>query len=97
MIWKCCLGLLFVFFTALTIVYSNKNLLVYNKEVEVVVVEDHRNEKGVGTTYSTPQKIIGTYQENYGSIGGAIGFSIMASASLIGLVLLIRKEKETLN
>jgi hypothetical protein len=47
----------------------------------------------MNSVYSHPQKIMRTYQDNYASIGGAIGFGIIAAASLLALAITVTNKK----
>jgi hypothetical protein len=89
--WKITLGILFIVFTTLSIIYSNKGLYTYNKEIEITVYEKSKNSFGEVSTSSYQQPIVAPYQANYAAPGGAIAFAILGAAALIGMVLLIRQ------
>lgn len=94
MYWKFLFGILFILFVVLTITYAGKSLVVYNKvTIESVVDKKLKEEDGKVSTYSHPQQVTRTYQDNYAAIGGAIGLAILGAASLIGFALLVRQEK----
>ena len=91
--WKLLFGLLFIVFVALTVIYANKSLVVSDRVTIEDVRETVKDETGAVSVNSHPQRITRTYQDNYASIGGAIGFGIIASASLLAFAITIKKDK----
>ena len=61
-------------------------MVVYNKS-SVEKVPDPS-----GETFFD-ERVTRTYQDNYAAIGGAIGFGIIAAASLLALAILVKNEK----
>jgi hypothetical protein len=91
--WKFFFGFLFVAFVGLTVIYANKSLTLYDKVTVEDIRETSKDENGASSVYSHPQKVTRTYQDNYASIGGAIGFGIIAAASLLAFAITIKNEK----
>jgi hypothetical protein len=92
MSWKIVFGFLFIVFVYLTVNYANKSMVLYAK----TAVEDSRytvKEESGTAVYSHPQNVTRTYQDNYASIGGAIGFGIIAAASLLAFAITVRNDK----
>lgn len=84
--WKVLFGLLFVLSITMTLVFTNKSLITYNKSsIEKVPASS-------GTSFSEEQ-ITRTYEDNYASLGGAIAFGIIAAASLLAFAITVKKEK----
>ena len=84
--WKILFGVLFVVSITITFIYANKSMVVYNKSsVEKVPSFS-------GETFSV-ERVTRTYQDNYASIGGAIGFGVLAAASLLALAIVVKNEK----
>jgi hypothetical protein len=84
--WKILFGFLFVLSVMMTFIYTNKSMVTYNKaSIENVPVSG-------GESFSV-ERVTRTYQDNYASIGGAIGFGVIAAASLLALAIVVRNEK----
>ena len=84
--WKILFGVLFVLSVAMTFIYTNKSMIIYNKSsVENVPASD-------GESFFKEQ-VTRTYQDNYASIGGAIGFGIIAAASLLAFAIQVKNER----
>ena len=90
--WKIAFGVLFFLSVTLMIVYANKNLIVYDKTTTEEFKETYKNENGGTSVLSHPQNITRTYQDNYAAIGGAIGFGILAAASLLAFASAEKNE-----
>jgi hypothetical protein len=84
--WKILFGGLFILSVTLTFIYANKSMIIYNKSS----VENVPAPSG-GSFFE--EQVTRTYQDNYASIGGAIGFGIIAAASLLAFALTVKKEK----
>ena len=84
--WKIFFAILFASSVAMTFVYTNRSLVVYNRSS----VEKVPDSSGVGFFEG---RVTRTYQDNYASIGGAIGFGIIAAASLLAFAITVRNEK----
>ena len=70
----------------MTFTYTNKSMVIYSRSsVEKVPASD-------GKSYFV-EPVTRTYQDNYASIGGAIGFGIIAAASLLALAIIVRNER----
>ena len=93
MSWKVLFGLLFIVFVALTTIYANKSMIVYTTTSVDETRHSVKEDNGTAATYSHPQSLSRTYQDNYASIGGAIGFGIIAAASLLALAIALKNEK----
>ena len=91
--WKILFGLLFIFFAALVVIYANKSLVLYERTTVEDVTHKGKDENGAMAVYSQPQNITRTYQDNYASIGGAIGFGIIAAAALLAFAIAVKNEK----
>ena len=83
--WKLIFGILFLASVVMTFIYAEKPLIIYNK----TSVENISDSTPGGTI---EESVTRTYQDNYASIGGAIGFGVIAAGALIGLALTIRRE-----
>jgi hypothetical protein len=84
--WNLFLGVLFIFSVLMTFIYGGKSMIVYTKSsVENVPAS------GGGSTFE--EGVTRTYQDNYASIGGAIGFAILGSASLLAFSMSIKKDR----
>ena len=84
--WKTLFGGLFILSVTMTFIYANKSMIIYNKtSVENVPASD-------GGSFFKEQ-VTRTYQDNYASIGGAIGFGIIAAASLLAFAICVKNEK----
>jgi hypothetical protein len=84
--WKILFGVLFVLSVAMVFIYTNKSMIIYNKSsVENVPASN-------GEIFFKEQ-VTRTYQDNYGAIGGAIGFGIIAAASLLAFAFTVKNEK----
>jgi len=86
-------SLIFAISILLMVFYASKKLVLYDKSAIEEVKKFSGIENGVSTTYSSPQKVTRTYQDNYASIGGAIGFGIVAAASLLAFAIAVKNEK----
>jgi len=84
--WKILFGVLFVLSVIMTFTYTNKSMVIYNK-TSVEKVPDSE-----GKSFFEEQ-VTRTYEDNYASIGGAIGFGIIAAASLLALAIIVRNER----
>jgi hypothetical protein len=84
--WKILFGVLFVLSVTMTFIYTNKSMVIYNKSSLENVPDSG------GETFSE-QRVTRTYQDNYASIGGAIGFGLIAAASLLALAFVVKNEK----
>ena len=91
--WKLLFGLFFIIFVTLTVIYANKSLVLFDRVTIEDVRETSKDENGTTSVYSHPQKITRTYQDNYASMGGAIGFGVIAAASLLAFAITIRNDK----
>ena len=70
----------------MTFIYANKSMIIYNKSsVEKVPAPS-------GGSFFEEQ-VTRTYQDNYASIGGAIGFGIIAAASLLAFAIQVKNER----
>jgi len=85
--WKILFGVLFVLFVIMTFIYGNKSMISYNKSS----VENVPAPNG-GSFFE--ERVTRAYQDNYASIGGAIGFGIIAAASLLAFANTIKNEKK---
>jgi hypothetical protein len=84
--WKILFGVLFVLSVTMTFINTNKSMVSYNKSsVEKVPAS------GGGSFFE--EQVTRTYQDNYAAIGGAIGFGIIAAASLLALAIVVKNEK----
>jgi hypothetical protein len=84
--WKILFGGLFILSVTMTFIYAKKSMIIYNKtSVENVPASD-------GESFFK-ERVTRTYQDNYASIGGAIGFGIIAAASLLAFAILVKNEK----
>jgi hypothetical protein len=92
MSWKVPFGLLFIVFVALTAMYANKSMIVYTTTSVDEARHSVKEENEMAITYSHPQNITRTYQDNYASIGGAIAFGIIAAASLLAFAITVKNE-----
>jgi len=84
--WKILLGILFVWCIVMTFIYANKSMIIYDKSS----VENVPSPSGQSYFKETVTR---TYQDNYASIGGAIGFGIIAAASLLAFAIAAKNEK----
>ena len=84
--WKILFGGLFILSVTMTFIYANKSMIIYNKSS----VENVPASNG-GSFFE--ERLTRTYQDNYASIGGAIGFGIIAAASLLAFAILVKNEK----
>ena len=91
--WKFLFGFLFAVFVGLTVIYANKSLVLYDKVAVEDIRETSKDENGTSSVFSHPQKVTRTYRDNYAAIGGAIGFGIIAAASLLAFAIIIKNEK----
>jgi len=92
--WKLLFGFLFAIFVALAVIYANKSLILYDKVSVEEVRDTSKDENGASSVYSHPQKVTRAYRDHYASIGGAIGFGIIAAASLLAFANTIKNEKK---
>ena len=70
----------------MTFIYANKSMIIYDKSsVENVPASDG------GSFFK--ERVTRTYQDNYASIGGAIGFGLIAAASLLAFAICVKNEK----
>jgi hypothetical protein len=84
--WKILFGGLFILSVTMTFIYVNKSMIIYNKSsVENVPASDGKS--------FFEERVTRTYQDNYASIGGAIGFGIIAAASLLAFAISVKNEK----
>ncbi|HEV8503913.1 MAG TPA: hypothetical protein VGQ53_00885 [Chitinophagaceae bacterium] len=83
--WKVLFGILFILSVALTFIYTNKSMVVYNKSAVEKVPSD-----GGGFF---EERVTRTYHDNYAAIGGAIGFGIIAAASLLAFAIAAKSER----
>ena len=84
--WKILFGGLFILSVTMTFIYASKSMIIYDKSsVENVPAS------GGGSFFK--ERVTRTYQDNYASIGGAIGFGIIAAASLLAFAILVKNEK----
>lgn len=84
--WKILFGVLFASSVAISFIYANRSMIVYNRSsVENVPASD-------GGSFFT-ERVTRTYQDNYAAIGGAIGFGIIAAASLLAFAITVKNEK----
>jgi hypothetical protein len=84
--WKILFGGLFILSVIMTFIYANKSMIIYNKSS----VENVPASNG-GSFFE--ERVTRTYEDNYASIGGAIGFGIIAAASLLAFAIPVKNEK----
>lgn len=82
--WKILFGLLFILFIILSIFYSSRSLIVYQKTANEKIQE-------TPTIYHY-REVTRTYEDNYASIGGAIAFGIVAAGSIIAFAIILKNE-----
>jgi hypothetical protein len=91
--WKIIYGVIFFISIFFLFYYSNKRAVIYQKALVEEITDSIKNEQGIISTLSHPEKVTRVYQDNFASIGGAIGFGLIAAASILAFALTINKEK----
>lgn len=84
--WKILFAGLFILSVTMTLIYANKSMIIYDKSS----VENVPAPNG-GSFFE--EQVTRTYHHNYASIGGAIGFGIIAAASLLAFAFAVKNEK----
>lgn len=89
--WKILFSLLFCCSVAMLMYYSRMPLIEYNIVITESVQQLDKDGYPTGEGYSK-QPVTKTYKDNNAATGAAIGFGLIAAASVVGIALSLRRE-----